>query len=218
MSQVQKETQIVKKENETVKQITIGYIDYRMLIYKKLKKEFQKDLKKWNAEIIKDALIVRFLSPDIMFSPGSSTIKPEFKSILNSFCPRYFKILHKSENIEEIRIEGHTSTEWEGTADMNAYFKNMKLSQDRTRVVLRYCVKNTNIRRELRRWAISKLTANGLSSSRPICNQDTVRCRRFNRRVEFRIQINAHDVIKKVTDPSLLMTSKSQKSEKRKEQ
>ena len=193
-----------QKKIDEVKKITAYYTLYKNSLYKKIKKEFQRDLKKWDADIIEDSLVIRFLSPDIMFDAGSSVLKKKFKNILDNFCPRYFNILYSVKaNIEEIRIEGHTSTDWQGVTNQEAYFKNMQLSQDRTRAVLRYCTSLKNIRTEINKWAVQKLTANGLSSMRPICHVDTLRCRHTNRRVGFRIQIHEsnslNDIIKSLS-------------------
>ena len=203
------------KNVDSIKEGLEEYKRNKDLIYKSLYKEFHKDLKKWNADLIKDSLIVRFLSPQIMFNPGEITIKPEFKKILSDFCPRYLSLLyrldlknqakqlsqkpensnkhsiHESKAIDEIRIEGHTSSEWIGLPPSEAYFKNMELSQGRTRSVLQYCVRIEKPNSEIRKWAVKHLTANGLSSSRPICCEDTIRCRTKNRRVDFRIQIKS---------------------------
>lgn len=189
----------VQKETKKVNQLTQAHLNYKVLILSNLQKEFQRDLKKWNAEIIEESLVVRFLSPNIMFNPMESLIKKDFKSILNSFCPRYFKILYKFQSgIEEMRIEGHTSSEWLGSSKKEAYFKNMKLSQDRTRSVLRYCTTIPKMSQNVNSWAIKTLTANGLSSSRPRCKKNTIKCRALNRRVEFRIQINESRILRKV--------------------
>jgi len=203
MNQIQKESEErirdTKESAGKVNELTKEYMNYKVLILNKLEEEFKKDLEKWNAEIIEDSLVIRFLSPDIMFNPMESLIKKEFQGILNDFCPRYFKILYESQKgIEEVRIEGHTSDEWYGISKKEAYFKNMKLSQDRTRSVLHYCTTIKNIEKSVNDWAIKTLTANGLSSSRPICKEDTIRCRTLNRRVEFRIQINESSVLYKV--------------------
>ena len=204
MNQIQKESEEkIKDTKESVKkvnQLTQEYMNYKVLILKKLKEEFQKNLKEWNAEIVEDSLIIRFLSPDVMFDAGKSTIRRKFKNILNNFCPRYFKILYEfKKGIEEIRIEGHTSDEWEGLPKKEAYFQNMELSQDRTRSVLHYCVTIKSVEENINDWAIKQLTANGLSSSRPICKENnTIRCRTLNRRVDFRIQINESSVLYKV--------------------
>ena len=193
----------IQKDVEKVNEITEKYKDYKEIIAEKIKQEFQDDLNKWNAHIPPDdSLTIRFLSPDIMFNAGSSIIKKEFKNILIDFCPRYFKILYElREGIDEIRIEGHTSTEWQGALSVeDAYFKNMKLSQDRTRAVLQYCVMLKNKKENIDEWTMKILTANGLSSSRPTpnCEHDIVRCRNLNRRVEFRISVNESDVLNKI--------------------
>ncbi len=199
MNHLQKEKEAMLIAIKKINKLTKKYMNYKMVISDELKDKFKNDLKKWNAEIKEDFLVIKFLSPDIMFNPMESLIKKEFKSILNDFCPRYFKILFEfRKGIEEIRIEGHTSDEWRGFSKKEAYFKNMKLSQDRTRSVLHYCTTIKNIETNVRDWAIKILTANGLSSSRPICEKDTVRCRTRNRRVEFRIQINESSVLYKV--------------------
>ncbi len=207
MDQIRKKSDAdIKRTKETISGInTIAnkYVVIRKDIYEKLMEEFQKDLKRWNAEIVESLLIIKFLSPDIMFNPMKSRIKRKFKIILNDFCPRYFKVLHDfRKSIEEIRIEGHTSHEWYGATREQSYFHNMKLSQDRTRAVLQYCVKIKNVPNNISQWATKKLTANGLSFSRPVCKMDTVRCRTRNRRVEFRVQTNdfimLDEIIKKI--------------------
>ena len=174
-------------------------------IYNKLQAEFGKDKGNWGgAEIVRQSLAIRF-SPDVIFDAGDHNIKPEFKEILNQFCPRYFKTLYSmKENISEIRIEGHTSPEWMGLPKKQAYFYNMKLSQDRTRSVLEYCTNLSNIDNSIKAWSIKHLTANGLSSSQPLpeCTEDSVKCRGRNRRVEFRIQTNERSILENVKDKS----------------
>ena len=108
----------------------------------KLRNEFDKDLKAWGAVIDKD-LTIRFSQPDILFAVGSATLNEKFKAILDDFFPRYLKILMDDEfrdNIEEIRIEGHTSSFWGKVGGDESYLKNMTLSQERTRAVLEYII------------------------------------------------------------------------------
>ena len=73
--------------------------------------------------------------------------------------------------------------------------------RDRTRSVLEYCTNLTNVEENIKEWSIEKLTANGLSSSRPLC-ENSVRCREMNRRVEFRIQTNGTSILEQVKDKS----------------
>ena len=202
----------IQEKNKKIKELIAQHISYKDLILEKLKTTFQEDLKKWQATIIEKTLTIRFSSPDVMFSAGSSVIKKDFKKILNDFCPRYFNILYNLKTgIEEIRIDGHTSNEWEGVKGKEAYFQNMRLSQERTRAVLRYCATIKGIDKNINKWVINKLTANGLSSSRPVCQEDTVRCRSLNRRVEFRVQINESNILSKVIKIIKIISPKEKK-------
>ena len=187
------------KKVQDIEDVSKVYIENKNEIYKELHEEFYPDLKKWNAELIKKSLTIRFLSPQIMFDAGKSVVKKEFRVIMSNFCPRYFNLLYKlNDLIAEIRIEGHTSNEWKGLPPEQAYFKNMELSQDRTRAVLEYCVNIQNIHEGMKDWTKKYLTANGLSFSKPLCNQDTIRCRNLNRRVDFRVQVDTKEIIEAI--------------------
>jgi outer membrane protein OmpA-like peptidoglycan-associated protein len=121
--------------------------------------------------------------------------------ILDDFFPRYIKLLFTKykDNIEEIRIEGHTSSEWmEYKIDPEtAYFKNMKLSQDRTRSVLIYVLQMIKADK-LKQWARGKITANGLSSSKLIIKPNGEEDKEASRRVEFRVRTDAESQIGKI--------------------
>ena len=200
IKRVQYQMQLIKKANEAIQKVNKEYVDHKQIIYDQLNKEFNKDLKKWDAELVKDPIVFRFLSPEIMFHAGKSTIQPQFKKILTDFCPRYFTVLNQFKKmIEEIRIEGHTSFEWHGArTKTEAYFNNLKLSQNRTISVLQHCVNIRSLKQGIKNWTITKATANGLSSSRPLCSSDSVSCRTRNRRVEFRAQIDSEDVLDQI--------------------
>lgn len=187
-----------------IKKIANEHYKDKDLIHEALDKEFGKDLNRWNAELDEKDLVIRFLSPQIMFSPKKSIIKKKYKSILSDFCPRYFRVLKEFDaKIKEIRIEGHTSKEWHGASQREGYLKNMELSQDRTRSVLRFCTNKktfSSFGLKDKKWIKDKLTANGLSSSRPLCKKrDTVRCRSKNRRVDFRVQVDESRILKKIS-------------------
>lgn len=188
-------------EKEKIKEVAVTYSKLQNKLYEDLNLEFEEDLKKWNAEIDKVSLSVRFKSPDILFDMGSANLKPKFKSILADFFPRFISILHKDDykyDIDEIRIEGHTSSYWraETTEDI-AYINNMKLSQNRTRNVLDYVLRiEKNI--EIVKWIRLNVTANGLSSSKLIYNKDGTQNRKLSRRVEFRVKTNAEKRIAKI--------------------
>tara|TARA_R110000868_G_scaffold108953_4_gene296920 strand:- start:200 stop:898 length:699 start_codon:yes stop_codon:yes gene_type:complete len=188
-------------EKEKIQEVAVTYNKLQNELYDDLNLEFQEDLKKWNAEIDKASLSVRFKSPDILFDMGSANLKPEFKSILADFFPRFIAILHKDDyrnDIDEIRIEGHTSSYWRAeTTEDKAYIYNMELSQNRTRNVLDYVLRNEKDD-ELVKWIRLNVTANGLSSSKLIFNDDGTQNRELSRRVEFRVKTNAEKRIAKI--------------------
>jgi outer membrane protein OmpA-like peptidoglycan-associated protein len=191
----------VTKEKDKIVEVAVSYEKHKDMIYWRLMVEFEKDLAKWNAEIDRENLVIRFKEPDVLFDIGKAEIKPQFKAILDDFFPRYIKKVledYKHE-IEEIRIEGHTSSDWAGDyySKEESYFKNMALSQERTRATLEYCLSLPQIS-ENREWIKSVLTANGLSSSKLIYKTDKTEDAARSRRVEFRIRTNAEQQMVKI--------------------
>lgn len=162
----------VRIEKEKIKEVAVAYENAQLQLYNALDIEFAKDLQDWDAEIDKQTLEVRFKSPDVLFGLGSTELKPKFKLILDDFFPRYLKVLDNyQEHITEVRIEGHTSTDWTGTTNPDiAYFNNMALSQGRTRAVLQYVYDIKNIATH-QQWVKSKFAAVGYSSAHPILDK-----------------------------------------------
>lgn len=189
----------LQDEFDSKSNVAERYKELQIELYNDLFAEFESDLMLWDAEI-DSSLTIRFKEPDVLFDVGSSSIKLSFSNILDDFFSRYIKVLQSDkykEHIEEIRIEGHTSIE--GRAGMNeqeAYFYNMKLSQDRTRSVLQYCL--TLLDNEIELWTRERATANGLSSVKPIAENETEEGRKQNRRVEFRIKTDAENQIREM--------------------
>ena len=195
----------VQHQQKAMNEIIQEYASIKIDIYDDLYKEFKDDLPKWDAEIDKKTLSVRFLEPEVLFSVGSSDMNSKFKRIMDDFFPRYINVLSQikyKDIIQEIRIEGHTSSEWQGQkGTMDAYFKNMELSQARTRSVLMY-VLNLNEIKKYRDWLIKKITANGLSFSQRIWNENGIEDYEKSRRVEFRIRTNADEKMEKLDEGS----------------
>ena len=166
-----------------------------------LKKEFTDEEKKeWQLEIIPDENLIRFNAPDVMFSQSTFELNNRFKIIINSFFPRYIKVLSKFGSlISEIRIEGHTSSEWKDTSPKIAYIKNMVLSQERTISVLNESLNSLTKKglseKEIK-WAFNKVSASGLSSRSVIKNFDGSENSIKSRRVEFRYVLNETEKLK----------------------
>ena len=183
--------------------IFTDYVRLREDLYKDLESEFEKDLQKWNAVLDREKLSVRFREPKVLFAQGEADIQVDFKEILDDFFPRYIQILKQPNYVNaiaEIRIEGHTSSEWsEIVNQQEAYILNMELSQDRTRSVLQYVLQIPAIHGNRGRIQ-HHLTANGLSSSKLIMHPDSAQNREESRRVEFRVRTNAEKQLEKIKE------------------
>jgi len=187
----------IKTDKDKIEKIAVTYEKMQEELYRDLDREFHEDLFKWNALLDRTTLSIRFKEPEVLFESASVEVRPKFKAILDDFFPRYVRILRSDKyihDIEEVRIEGHTSSEWKGaTSEDMAYFENMRLSQGRTRSVLQYCLSLPYVTQDnmTREWLKADLTANGLSSSKLVCYPDGKENRCESRRVEFRVRTSA---------------------------
>ncbi len=189
----------VQIERNKIKEVAVAYQNTQVALYNALDAEFTDDLPKWDAEIDKNTLEFRFKSPEVLFSNGSDVLKQNFKSILDDFFPRYMKVLNSfRSDITEIRIEGHTSSDWIGAASSDiAYFRNMELSQGRTRAVLEY-IYGMNSVAEHRSWVKQAFSAVGYSSAHPVLDGNGHEDSERSRRVTFKVLTNAELQIRRI--------------------
>jgi outer membrane protein OmpA-like peptidoglycan-associated protein len=187
------------EQNTHISQIVSEWEDYRALIHSDLEDEFGEQLYDWNAEIDEETLSIRFNKPSLLFRAGRADISPEFDVILRDFWPRYISVMVQYQSvIREVRIEGHTSSEW-GTATLDeSYFRNMALSQSRTRAALEKCYLYTP--QPVIEWVRQNVTANGMSFSRTISNADGSENPGLSRRVEFTVVIDSHKKLKEISE------------------
>jgi len=195
----------VEADAAQVREVAIAYSEIKDALYADLNSEFKDDLPKWKAQLIKEDLSIRFMEPDVLFAQGSSELKPEFRTILREFFPRYAQILTSAKykgSISEVRIEGHTSSDWTGvTTPEDAYVHNMELSQARTRAALTFVLNLPEVEGD-RTWLRQYLTANGLSSSHLVLDEHGAEDAARSRRVEFRIRTDAETRIAKILEVS----------------
>ena len=185
------------KEKQKIEQIASTYKNNKVKIYNALHSEFKTDLKRWDAEINKEDLSFSFISPDVLFDTGKIKLKPKFKNVLSDFFPRYLNIIHLyHQSIEEIRIEGHTSSHWAGLSADKAYFSNMNLSQGRTRSVLSYIYQLNSVTNK-RDWIKKNIAAVGYSSSKLILEHGIENSNK-SRRVSLRVITNSEKEILKI--------------------
>jgi outer membrane protein OmpA-like peptidoglycan-associated protein len=202
-NQAEKQAEAYKKSQDSIKEIVITYQASQTMLNQDLYAEFEKDLTRWGAEITKDN-IFRFNSPEVLFKTGSSRISREFKRILNDFFPRYIHLLTSKkyiQEIDEIRIEGHTTNDWRRGASKNTvYLKNMRLSQNRANDVLAYCYTIRTLKQQDKRWLEHKLRANGMAFAKLIPKKDGTTDYRKSKRVEFRVVTKAQEKIYKIIE------------------
>ena len=209
------EKEKISQELTQIRGIAEAYQNNQLAIYEALKKAFPDDElseDKLNAEIDKETLTFIFKSSDSLFDNASANLKEKYKQALTVFFPKYIQaVLPYKDSISEIRIEGHTSSEWNvfpkeiknkdmDIKDLYGYFGNMNLSQDRTNSVLNYVLNDlrTEIPNEYRKWLRDHTAAVGLSSSKPILDENGNEDKNKSRRVTFRIITNADSKIQQI--------------------
>jgi len=198
--EAEKITNKYKNSQESIKQIALAYQEYQKQLNEDLHKEFNKDLKRWGAEITDDNRI-RFKSPELLFGTGSSQLTVQFADILDELFPRYVKLLtskkYKNE-VDEIKIEGHTSYGWGSAQNRDEiYLNNMYLSQQRAISVLAYCFTLDEVL-PYKNWLIDKFRANGMSYSKPILTKNKLMDYDKSRRVEILVTTKAQEKIYKI--------------------
>ena len=141
-----------------------SYYAMRTDLYEKLMETFGNDLKRWNATIDEDTLTITFKNPDVLFEMNDTVLRQEYKNILDEFFPKLVNLLFTAkytvdgidknikDEIEEVRIEGHTATSHFLTEKQN-YERGMETSQERTRNTLEYCINlEDKIPKEQLKW------------------------------------------------------------------
>ena len=211
------------------------YQNIKAQLYDELYEEFKDKLEEWHASIDRETLSFRFKEPETLFDKGASDIKLRYKKILDDFFPKYISVLLRKnhicsdpylcsnkdqykfkDHIVEIRIEGHTDSDWliddscpalsSGAPSRNCgYYKNMQLSQERARNVLIYCMDMMQNQEE-NGWLIKVFTANGMSYSHLICPEGKAECqageedKQSSRRVEFRVRTDAEEQLESIAE------------------
>lgn len=188
-------------ERDKIKDVAVAYQENQVAIYDALVDEFAVDLDRWDADIDRDSLTFTFQSPDVLFAQGEINLSNRYQSLLSNFFPRYMEVLEQfKSSINEVRIEGHTSSVWnQSTPLTEAYFKNMALSQGRTRSVLDFVYRLPESL-PYQGWIKDNFAAVGLSSSKLILNEAGGENRDRSRRVTFRVITNADIQMRKILE------------------
>lgn len=133
-------------------------------------------------------------SRDTLFGQGEDSVGPAQARVLDEICAPWIEALCSSSGnvIGEIRIEGHASSEWDTDSErIQAYLKNLELSQKRASAVLAYCLGKMSGPIAMVDWARGRMVAIGHSSSRVILDPATgAEDRELSRRVVLRADID----------------------------
>lgn len=194
----------VSQNYERLIKVIVEYNTSQFDLHRKLREEFHNITRNFNVEIIDSTLAIRFINDkDVLFNRGEFYLKPDFRNTLKEFFPKYIETLSSYNTIiEEIRIEGHTSSEWDSKSSIDeAYLNNMVLSHNRARSVLEFCIdkKQIHLSNKDLFWVKSVLTASGLSSSKLIFTRDGSEDKDKSRRVEFKIRTNSEAQMQKIS-------------------
>jgi outer membrane protein OmpA-like peptidoglycan-associated protein len=186
------------------------FFDKQTELYEALNDKFQEkfDSNEWEGIIESDGTIV-FDSPTVLFNAYESSLKRDFKLLLNEFYPSYIEVLTRDEFkefIKEIRVEGHTSSFYKGTIQYpcsDPYICNLELSQNRSLSVVRYLLRsliaNKTVENLSKQWFQNKSVAVGFSSSKPIIDKETGREDKYkSRRVTFKPLLDAEHFLKNI--------------------
>ena len=149
----------------------------------------KKDFRMWGAKILRDGTI-RFEEPKIMFLQGSDRLKSGFKKILKEFCPRYITRLSEFgvKNIHEVRIAGHSSSEWSpNSSSKKKHMSNASLSVRRAWSVHEFCY-DILLNRGQKILFSNKVVTIGANFVHKI-KRENKEIKPLSRRVEFRVQL-----------------------------
>lgn len=202
MSSAYKQRDKAKQQSAKMEAIANEYVGKHKAIFESLNDEFKQDFENWNVEHDEDTLTVTFNAPSVQFAENSYVIPTKFKETLENFFPRYVKILEPYRNdIQEVRIEGHTNSLWRTPgATAGGYFRNMELSQRRTLSVLEFVYGIDLVDLEDREWIKSNVAAVGHSFSQLVFDDSGNEDMRKSRRVTFRVLTNADREIRKILE------------------
>lgn len=201
----------LSEAQDEIKKITGASNEVRRELQESIKQNFSaEEIKRYNLDQENNVGAASFDKGDGRFLVGSSELTPEFRATLQVFLPKYIKsisdIYEKDpDKIKEIRIEGHTSTEWFANNDgqlvtaNDAYIKNMELSQNRTRAIIQFALSLPELV-PFHSLIKEKLTANGLSSSQIIKKEDGSEDFDASRRIEFKVVVNDEATVKAIEE------------------
>lgn len=190
-------------EKRAVERIAVKISEKQLEIHRALAKEFEDDFELWEIEFSEQRpLTIDFNADRYKFTPGYSALPEQLILVLDEFFPRYLNVLEPySKEIKAIQIEGHTSSGWNNDdSELDAYYKNMNLSQRRSTRLFDYIItKEAPLIKHLY-WLREKLSAIGYGPSKLIYSDKGVEDKERSRRISFQVIADSDIIMKDILE------------------
>lgn len=159
---------------------------YAASLYDALSETFAKEIANGSITLSRD-LRITLSHPSLLFKAGVYELSPVQQTFLDLFSQKLLAALKPYRpQIEALRINGHTSSEWRGAAFTARYLNNAKLSTQRAYSVLSYIFsRETNA--PYRPWLSEVLSNDGYAFSKIVKNPEEDRT--ASRRVVFEVSV-----------------------------
>ena len=190
-------------EKRAIERIAVKISVKQLVIHRALEEEFKDDFKRWEISFDEQRpLSIDFNADRYKFTPGYSALPEQLTLVLDEFFPRYLNVLEPyRKEIKAIQIEGHTSSGWNNDdSELNAYYKNMNLSQRRSTRLFDYIIaKEAPLNKHLY-WIRGKLSAIGYGPSNLIFSENNTEDKERSRRVSFQVIADSDIIMKDILE------------------
>ncbi|HAS6388636.1 OmpA family protein [Vibrio vulnificus] len=190
-------------EKRAIERIAVKISEKQLEIHRALAEEFEEDFKRWEIDFNEQRpLIIDFNAERYKFTKGKSALPEELTFVLGEFFPRYLSVLERYRNdIKAIQIEGHTSSGWNNDdSEFDAYYKNMNLSQNRSKQLFDLVMSQGEPLQKHLYWLRTKLSAMGYGPSKLILTESGSEDKERSRRISFRVIADSDIIMKDILE------------------
>ncbi|MFS1934395.1 OmpA family protein [Vibrio splendidus] len=190
-------------EKRAIERIAVKISEKEIEIHRALAEEFAVDFERWEISFDEERpLVIDFNAERYKFTKGLSALPEQLTIVLGEFFPRYLSVLERySNDIKAIQIEGHTSSGWNNDdSEFDAYYKNMNLSQNRSKRLFDHIMSQGEPLQHHLYWLRSKLSAIGYGPSKLIFTDGGNEDKERSRRISFRVIADSDVVMKDILE------------------
>ncbi len=152
--------------------------------YTQLRELYKEEIDK-NVLVVKEDLTIEFRDKRLLFMVGEYQLTQEQKTFIDKFSTKLLAFLRERQDaLSELEINGHTSSEWNGSGFTDTYLKNSKLSMNRSYATLSFIFKGQDVKTQA--WLSKIIQGSGFSYSKKLMINDKEESQK-SRRVSFKI-------------------------------